>query len=266
MAKPGRNSPCPCGSGRKYKQCCIGKDAPPPAAAPAPRTAATVPAAVRAAILSRDVALDDLMQEGYVAYEAGHAVMAGDLWLRVWSHVKARLTPEMRSVKDAEPVMRCPTQCLFNWCQDLEECLANAGLEQPRFNQALLEYCREFRALLPDTEESIIHNMKRAEIESLFRLGRYEEGERASEALVTAYPREVYSYINWGDLYHWPYRNAWPPDHDRAERLYRMALAADIDQADRALVQERLDDLAQTRKSTPRMSGVMAERTPVGPA
>lgn len=26
MAKTGRNSPCPCGSGRKYKQCCLGKE------------------------------------------------------------------------------------------------------------------------------------------------------------------------------------------------------------------------------------------------
>ena len=23
---PGRNDPCPCGSGRKYKQCCLAKD------------------------------------------------------------------------------------------------------------------------------------------------------------------------------------------------------------------------------------------------
>ena len=27
-AKVGRNDPCPCGSGRKYKKCCLGKDAP----------------------------------------------------------------------------------------------------------------------------------------------------------------------------------------------------------------------------------------------
>jgi tetratricopeptide (TPR) repeat protein len=26
MAKPGRNSPCPCGSGKKYKRCCLDKD------------------------------------------------------------------------------------------------------------------------------------------------------------------------------------------------------------------------------------------------
>src|SRR5512137_791455 len=26
MVKPGRNAPCPCGSGRKYKKCCLPKD------------------------------------------------------------------------------------------------------------------------------------------------------------------------------------------------------------------------------------------------
>lgn len=31
MGKVGRNDPCPCGSGQKYKKCCIGKAAPAPA-------------------------------------------------------------------------------------------------------------------------------------------------------------------------------------------------------------------------------------------
>jgi hypothetical protein len=26
MAKPGRNDPCPCGSGNKYKRCCLPKE------------------------------------------------------------------------------------------------------------------------------------------------------------------------------------------------------------------------------------------------
>ncbi|MCP4388788.1 MAG: zinc chelation protein SecC, partial [Gammaproteobacteria bacterium] len=28
MGKIGRNDPCPCGSGKKYKRCCLGKEAP----------------------------------------------------------------------------------------------------------------------------------------------------------------------------------------------------------------------------------------------
>ena len=34
-----RNAPCPCGSGRKYKRCCLGKEQPSPAAAPPPSAA-----------------------------------------------------------------------------------------------------------------------------------------------------------------------------------------------------------------------------------
>jgi len=52
--RPGRNEPCPCGSGRKYKQCCLAKDeqaaaaaraaAAVSASAPAPEAAASKPA------------------------------------------------------------------------------------------------------------------------------------------------------------------------------------------------------------------------------
>jgi hypothetical protein len=42
-ARPGRNEPCHCGSGRKYKQCCLAKDDAAAAAARA-RTAAETPA------------------------------------------------------------------------------------------------------------------------------------------------------------------------------------------------------------------------------
>jgi tetratricopeptide (TPR) repeat protein len=43
MAKTGRNDPCPCGSGKKYKQCCLARDEAAAAAARAAQ-AATSPA------------------------------------------------------------------------------------------------------------------------------------------------------------------------------------------------------------------------------
>ena len=46
LARPGRNDPCPCGSGRKYKQCCAGRT---DAAAAARRRPATPPAQRQAA-------------------------------------------------------------------------------------------------------------------------------------------------------------------------------------------------------------------------
>jgi len=40
MAKTGRNDPCPCGSGKKYKQCCLARDEAAAASARAARLAA----------------------------------------------------------------------------------------------------------------------------------------------------------------------------------------------------------------------------------
>lgn len=60
MAKPGRNDLCPCGSGQKYKRCCLARD---DAAAAADRAAAPPPEAAPAVppfeIVSEDDGLDE---------------------------------------------------------------------------------------------------------------------------------------------------------------------------------------------------------------
>jgi tetratricopeptide (TPR) repeat protein len=60
MAKIGRNDPCRCGSGQKYKRCCLPRDE---AAAAADRAAAPPPEAARAVppfeIVSEDDGLDE---------------------------------------------------------------------------------------------------------------------------------------------------------------------------------------------------------------
>lgn len=38
VPKPGRNDPCPCGSGRKFKKCCLGKDTRPSGTGDTPRS------------------------------------------------------------------------------------------------------------------------------------------------------------------------------------------------------------------------------------
>jgi tetratricopeptide (TPR) repeat protein len=47
MTKPGRNDPCPCGSGQKYKRCCLAKDQAAESAALAEAAAARAADAVR---------------------------------------------------------------------------------------------------------------------------------------------------------------------------------------------------------------------------
>lgn len=302
MAKAGRNDPCPCGSGKKYKKCCL------PKARQKHWTLKEIRALSTGEILSKlgelgidvteegflqevesfysasDLAenwwktygvtakgfdedfpwmaalvlwerlapdvmssekLDDMMEEGYRLCAGEREDEGCRVWLEVWEHLKERFTPEMKSIEDAERVFS-GTQCLFNWCQDLEVELHNAGLKAPAFYEKRIAYCREFCALFPETGDLTIENMKRAAAESYFALGRVEEGEREFQTLVEEFPESAWVYIGWGDMY-WLFREGKVPrDYDRAERIYRLALERGA--ADREDVLERLEMLEEEKK------------------
>ena len=68
MSAAGRNDPCPCGSGRKYKKCCLAKEAVSPAAFTASE---------------RQSALEHLFRfSRRPEFEAAHAAARGDFWTR----------------------------------------------------------------------------------------------------------------------------------------------------------------------------------------
>ncbi len=289
MAKIGRNAPCPCGSGIKYKKCCMNMQAAQPALSDEMRkthwsyneinsfASDTIISKLRsfgipfdqdqfredvrkfysgaeladywrkqypitargsdvdflwmAAIilwerLAPDIPssemLDEMMQHGYQLLERRGAdrktVEACNIWLEVWEHLKPRFTPDMKSIDDAERVF-AGMQSLHNWCQDLEMELHNAGLDEPAFFQKRIDYCHEFCELFPDTDELILHNMKRAEAEAHFALGRAAEGDRLFQALIKQYPHNPWGYIGWGDMYVDELH-----DTGRAREIYQMGL------------------------------------------
>ncbi|AEG15629.1 SEC-C metal-binding domain-containing protein [Desulfofundulus sp. TPOSR] len=301
MGKIGRNDPCPCGSGKKYKKCCLLVERRKPWSLEEVRSLSTKEIVSRlgtmgihiteenflrevenfysaydlsekwwktshvtargfdrdfpwmaAVVLWERLAphiinsekLNDMMQEGYRLCSEGKEDEGCRIWLEVWEHLKKRFTPEMKSINDAEKVFS-GLQNLFNWCQDLEMELGNAGLKEPSFYEKRIEYCREFCRLFPETDRLIIENMKRAEAESYFTLGMVEEGDRAFRDLVEEFPDSAWVYIGWGDMY-WLFRDSKAPrDYDRAENIYRMALERNVDGREDVL--ERLQMLEEER-------------------
>ena len=126
--KIGRNEPCPCGSGKKYKKCCLGK-----------------------AENQELDELDDHMQKGYVLLEKNKTIEACTIWLEVWDKLKSRFSPDMKSIEDAERVFS-GLQSLYNWCQDLEMELGNAAWDDRSFCIKRMAYCLEFCSFFPDTK------------------------------------------------------------------------------------------------------------------
>ena len=189
--------------------------------------------------------LDEMMQRGYDLKEERKLEECCNLWLEVWGHLKKRITSDMNSIKDVDIRVFNGIQ-LYNWCQELDMVLWNAGLEDTSFFRKRLEFCREFYHMFPDTDSSVIVNMKRGEANSYFFLSESEKGDEAFKKLIEEFPESAWGYIDWGDMYCSVMQDdKVPADYDKAERIYRMGL--DNATSDRDVILERLQHLEEKR-------------------
>lgn len=210
----GRNDPCPCGSGLKFKKCCLNK----PQAVSGPIENANEP--------------DALIVEGYDLLDQGDEAGACAVWLMMWEALKARITPDMKSIGDAETLFGDDLS-LSDWAQDVETELANAALDNPAFHEKRVRFGREFIRTFPRSGD-LVKLMKLAVADSLFQLGRKTEAEEEYKRMVVEYPKYPWSYIHWGDFYA-------GDDNKKAEELYRKALGLSRDED--TVIQERIRDL-----------------------
>lgn len=195
--------------------------------------------------------IDDLMQEGYALLQARRIAEACDAWRQVWEWLKEKVTPERNTLDALDEDFR-GMQSVFNWCQDFEMELGNAGIDDPKYYQLCIQYCREFLDTFSDVGWLMRGNFLRAEAEAHWRLGEIETTEAKFAALIDENPDWAWGYINWSDLY-WLFRAA-PKDYDRAEAILEQALARP-NLKDRGDVLDRLEELRAERaqsKSTER--------------
>jgi len=225
--KVGRNAPCPCGSGKKYKKCCLGKsDAP---------------------VMRKRDELDLLMQEGYSLLHKNKTAKACNLWLELWSKLKIRFKPEFKNVKEAETIFS-GEELVYNWCQDLEAELGNAAIDDPSYYQIRIEYCNDFCSIFSESDSLLIHNMKRAIAESHLALGDISKGDECFTALIEEYPKNIWGYIGWGDMYLWPMKKDTKPDYEKAENIYKMTMGMEL--GDESDLIDRLEELKIKRVKT----------------
>ena len=163
--------------------------------------------------------LGDKIQVGYDALERREATAAAAIWLDAWSDVVrlCELTgiDSIREFDDRFSMY----QSLFNWSQDLEDALWNAGREDPEFLRARIAVCEEALRRFPDEDELMVENRRRAVAESYFELGETDKAEALFEQWLAADPRWGWGWIGWADLHF--FANNRPKDYSRAEELLR---------------------------------------------
>lgn len=167
--------------------------------------------------------LGDKIQAGYDALERPDAASAAAIWLDAWSDVVrlCELTgiDSIREFDDRFSMY----QSLFNWSQDLEDALWNAGREDPELLRARIGVCEEALRRFPDEDELMVENRRRAVAESYFELGETDKAEALFERWLAADPRWGWGWIGWADLHF--FTNNRPKDYSRAGELLRRGYA-----------------------------------------
>ena len=173
--------------------------------------------------------LDARMQAGYGAFLANDVVRACDEWLEVWEGFKPHFEAEMTRVRDVDAIFH-GTEYFFNWCQEFENELGNAGVHDPRYWHARIQYVNEFLAqFFAEDDQQLLGNFLRAEAEALWSLGERGQAEERYEALIARLPNFAWGYIGLADCY-WlgPEPTPEPKEYARAEAIYQRALAGAV--------------------------------------
>jgi tetratricopeptide (TPR) repeat protein len=182
------------------------------------------------------------MQSGYEFLDARQTTAAARVWLEAWSDAlflfrKARI----ESIEELDARFR-GTQSLFNWIQDLESELWNAGLEDRQFLRARIDVCGQLLEHFALGEDLITENLRGALADSHYELGETGRAEALYRDWLTADPQWGWGWIGWSDC-HWFTRTE-SKDFKRAEEILREGLAV-TEVRDRPDIAERLADLCE---------------------
>ena len=203
--------------------------------------------------------LDDRMQAGYDQDAENDTHAAAVIWLEAWSDVlrlcDATGISSIEEFDDRFPL----TQSLYNWSQDLEMALENAGRDDGEMRQALIEFGEESLRRFPGEDQLTIENRRRALGGAYFDAGMSEKAGELFRSWLDADPAWGWGWIGWADCYlPWGGRAA---DYGRAEKIlqrgYRVPGVRDRD-----YIAERLQEVCENtdRTDEARQFGEQAQR------
>lgn len=226
MSKTGRNDPCPCGSGKKYKKCCLGQ------------------AVIAAVSSAKDSGPGELVVQGYRRFHNDDFAGAAHLWLRAWRALRPSFQQSHTSLASARPLLPLPLDPL-NWSGDFEQALQNGSLHDP----ALIPEGRlYFQEWLEQFSEEPLNRMNTHYALASFthRAGDVQRSQELLEEMLQLWPDDPWAHIFYADTYlhldaaptlHVPF------DPERARLSLERAKELSSNRYDREGVQERLDQI-----------------------
>ncbi|MBT3294652.1 MAG: DUF1186 domain-containing protein [Verrucomicrobia bacterium] len=232
----GRNDPCPCGSGKKYKKCCIDKGR---VTAPQQRLSAN-----GNPIDDKHIIANDWMEAGYLHSRKKHSSSAFECWKRCWEELRSTLPAELQDPTKAEDMGAFEgTDFLVNWLQDFEMLLGDVAENNAEATQYAVQYLEEIPNRFQDLESDIKRNMQADRSRCLANLGQQDQAIALLEEMIRDQPDHAQGYVELSDMhgFHAAILNV-RPDIPRAIRYLQQAQQHAEDCADYDVV-PRLTDL-----------------------
>jgi len=146
--------------------------------------------------------IDELMQDGYDELENEDVEKACDMWLKVWKWIlKIMDERNLKTLDDFDDKFR-GTQCVWNWVQDVEMELGNAGCENLYYLKTRIEFTGEYMKRFSCEDKNVLRNMKKAFAESHFILGDTKTARSLFEEWLGQDPQWGWGWIGYSD-FHW---------------------------------------------------------------
>lgn len=232
-SKVGRNDPCPCGSGKKYKKCCID----------------LVSSLKGMDNLNDAVPLnqaDEWIGAGYYYLEQDWRYKTLTCWRNAWQEVQ-KILPDSVLNPEADECDGLFTSCVFfsNWLVDYQTLLENNLDRDPVVVQNGLLFCQQVVERFPDMRCSFVNNFVETTAYLMSALGKSAQAFSLLEKMIKEQPNIAQGYVVLAALLSMDAsRFNLRPDFARARQLLLQAQqnATDCEGWD---VELRLDDLKE---------------------
>ncbi len=184
--------------------------------------------------------IDELMQNGYDEQENDHIEEACEMWLKAWKWILRIIDKKnLKTIDDFDKKFR-GTQSVWNWVQDVEIELLNAGFKNSKFFKARIEFTGDYLKRFPSEDEKVRRNMKRAFADSHFKLGDIKKAELLYEEWLKQDPNWGWGWIGYSDCYWEDWEGK--QDFEKGEEILKRGLAVPQVE-DRGHIIDRLVDL-----------------------
>lgn len=222
--KIGRNDLCPCGSGKKYKKCCIDK----PLISKADGTVTVMD--------DRTLQAKTNLEQGYGYFYNGNEEEALKYWQPLWEdYVRDELlhTP-IDKFDDHVP----SHESMSNWFIEYPMVLQNWIRGDAGFGEQLLQYCDSMLTNGMDSGSQLKEHIELARAAALSSLGRRGEADEDYERLSKTYSASLALYVEWSS-------HLQTVSKDEARKVLELGLENCPDPSDREALEDHLNYLRQ---------------------